>query len=166
MVQSSHSQLCKINSCFVKLDGGPLDHNSGKVLVENSRILILQNNFKNLFLNDKKNATQGTVQFAEAVVPRCSVKKVFLEILEKTWSSILLKRGAWLRCFPVNFAKFLTFFNRTPSVGAFVVRNTKKMKHFQQKGNLKKSKRNRVNFFNTYIVVFAFLSSVVEVGRL
>ena len=107
MVQSSHSQLCKINSCFVKLDGGPLDHNSGKVLVENSRILILQNNFKNLFLNDKKNATQGTVQFAEAVVPRCSVKKVFLEISQKTWSAILLKMGAWLRCFPVNFAKFL-----------------------------------------------------------
>ena len=60
-----------------------------------------------------------------------------------------------------------TFFNRTPPVGAFVVWNTKKMKHENQnKGTLKKeSKRNRVSFFNTYIVVFAFLPSTVEVGR-
>ena len=35
----------------------------------------------------------------------------------------------------------------------------------KKKGNLKKSKRNRVSCFNIYIVVFAFLSSTVEEGR-
>ena len=36
---------------------------------------------------------------------RCSTKKVFLEK-----ATTLLKKSLWLRCFPVNFAKFL----RTP----------------------------------------------------
>ena len=43
---------------------------------------------------------------AEAVVQRCSIKKVFLEIRPAT----LLKKRLWHKCFPVNFAKFL----RTP----------------------------------------------------
>ena len=62
----------------------------------------------------------------EAVVQRCSVKRVFLEISqnpqENTCASLifdkvaglrsatLLKKRPWHRCFPVNFAKFL----RTP----------------------------------------------------
>ena len=60
----------------------------------------------------------------EAVVPRCSVEKVFLEIsqnskentcarvsfLIKLQARPLLKKRLWHRCFPVNFAKFL----RTP----------------------------------------------------
>ena len=50
-------------------------------------------------------------------------------------------------------------------------RNTKhkKIEHpcpvNRKKGNLKKSKRNRVSCFDVYVVVFAFLSSTVEVGR-
>ena len=40
---------------------------------------------------------------SEAVVQRCSVKKNFLKFL-------LVKKGLWHPCFPVNFAKFLTFF--------------------------------------------------------
>ena len=52
----------------------------------------------------------------------------------------------------------------------FVVRrNTeyKKMKtrESNKKGNFKKSKRNRVSYFNIYIVVFAFLLNTIEVGR-
>ena len=57
----------------------------------------------------------------EAVVQRCSVKKVFLEIsqnsqentcarssfLIKLQASTLLKKRLWHRCFPVNFAVFL-----------------------------------------------------------
>ena len=39
----------------------------------------------------------------EAVVWRCSVEKVFLEIRPAT----LLKKRLWHMCFPVNFAKFL-----------------------------------------------------------
>ena len=59
----------------------------------------------------------------EAVVGRCAVKKVFLEISqnlqERTCarlffnkvaglrSAILLKKSLWHRCFPVNFVKFI-----------------------------------------------------------
>ena len=42
----------------------------------------------------------------EAVVPRCSVKKMFLEISQKK----IQKKRLWYRCFLVNFVKFL----RTP----------------------------------------------------
>ena len=51
MIGSSHSQLCKKNSCSVKLQGGPLDHNPRKIPVENSWIIILQNNSKCLLLD-------------------------------------------------------------------------------------------------------------------
>ena len=54
MIGSSHSQLCKKNSCSVKLRGGTLDHNPRKIPVENSRIIILQNIFTCLILNDKQ----------------------------------------------------------------------------------------------------------------
>ena len=57
----------------------------------------------------------------EAVVQRCSVKKVFLEIsqglqentcarisfLTKLKPATLLKTRLWYRCFPMNFVKFL-----------------------------------------------------------
>ena len=63
----------------------------------------------------------------EAVPKRCSVKKVFLKILQNSQENTcdrvsffnkvaglrpatLLKKRLWHRCFPVNFAKFL----RTP----------------------------------------------------
>ena len=65
--------------------------------------------FQNLF-------TRILNKHAEVVVQRCSVKKVFLEILsnsqENTWArvSFLISCRLWHRCFPVNFAKFL----RTP----------------------------------------------------
>ena len=40
---------------------------------------------------------------------RCSIKKVFLKNFAK-FTGTLFKKRFWLRCFPVNFAKFL----RTP----------------------------------------------------
>ena len=64
MIGSSHPQLRKKNRCFVKLQGEPLNHNARKIPVEDSWIIILQNNSKCLLLNDKQtNATQDTVQF-------------------------------------------------------------------------------------------------------
>ena len=54
MIGSTHSQLCKKTSYSVKLQGGPLDHNPRKIPVENSWIIILQNNSKCLLLNDKQ----------------------------------------------------------------------------------------------------------------
>ena len=56
---------------------------------------------------------------SEAVARRCSVKKVFLEILQNLQENTrvrtsllikLLKKKPWHRCFPVNLAKFV----RTP----------------------------------------------------
>ena len=63
----------------------------------------------------------------EVVAHRCSVKKVFLEVLQNSQGNVcarvsfliklqapitLLKKRLWHRCFPVNFTKFLrtTFF--------------------------------------------------------
>ena len=57
----------------------------------------------------------------EAVVRRCSVKKLFLEISQNSQENAcarvsflisLLKRRLWHLCFPVNFSRFLrtTFF--------------------------------------------------------
>ena len=67
----------------------------------------------------------GQPVFLEAVTRRCSVKMVFLEILQNSQEntcagvSFLIKLRArglrkrlWHRCFPVNFAKFL----RTPLI--------------------------------------------------
>ena len=62
--------------------------------------------------------------YSEAVVQRCSVKKVFLEIAQNSQENTcardffliklkacnFIKKSLWHRCFPVNFAKFL----RTP----------------------------------------------------
>ena len=59
----------------------------------------------------------------EAVVQRCSVKKVFVEISQNSQentcasgsflmkTATLLKKILWHRYFPVNFAKFLKTFN-------------------------------------------------------
>ena len=56
----------------------------------------------------------------------CSIKKVFLQILQNSQRVSFLiklqalaynfiKKGLWHRCFPVNFAKFLrALFHRTP----------------------------------------------------
>ena len=47
------------------------------------------------------------------------------------------------------------------------IQNTKKMNTRESKERKfeKKSNKNKMSFFNIYIVVFAFLSSTVEVGR-
>ena len=92
----------------------------------------------------------------------------------------LLNKRLWYKCFSVNFAKLL----RTPLLTEYLrwllllldkIQNIKKMNHEnretkqkhenRKKRNLKKGKRNRVSCFNIYIIVFAFLSSTVEVGR-
>ena len=65
-------------------------------------------------LTEKEHFTHTTN--AEAVVRRCSVEKVFLEISQNSQEntcarvSFLIQKSFWRNCFPVNFAKFL----RTP----------------------------------------------------
>ena len=77
------------------------------------------------FLVDKKSSVE--ILIPEAVVRRCSVKKVFLEVLQNSLENTcarvsrpatLLENRLWHRSFPVNFEKFLrtpTFY-RTPPV--------------------------------------------------
>ena len=82
-----------------------------------------------LFGNVKFPCSWNSLKSAEAVVRRCSVKKVLLEISQNSkentcvrasfltkleaWGlrpATLLKKKLWHDCFPLNFAKFL----RTP----------------------------------------------------
>ena len=98
--------------------------------------------------------------YSEAVVRRCSIKKVFLEVSQKftgkhlcqrlflmksqTWPATLLKKGLWHKCFPVNFARFLStpFLQNSPG-GCFC-----------------KLQINKRKFFPTYSVMhFAFVFS-------
>ena len=62
--------------------------------------------------------------YTEAIAQRCSAKKVFLEILQNSQENTsarvsfliklqasacnFIKKRLWHRCFPVNYAKFLT----------------------------------------------------------
>ena len=73
------------------------------------------------------------ISFSKAVVQRCSVKKMFLEISRNSQENTcaresislrratLLKKRFWHRCFPVNFVKFrrTPFFHRTPLVTTY-----------------------------------------------
>ena len=68
---------------------------------------------------------------SEAVVRRCSIKKVFLEISQNSQENtcagkhlcqrlFFIKKSLWRRCFPVNFTKFLrTPFLQNSSGGCF-----------------------------------------------
>ena len=114
MIESSHSQLCEKKSCFVKLQGGPLDHNPRKMPLANSWIMILQNNSKCVLLNDKQMPHEILFSLLDEIQKN---KK-------EDENTRIERKEIWI-----------------------------------------KSKRNRVSCFNVYIVVFAFLSSTVEVGR-
>ena len=113
MIGSTHSKVCKKNNCFVKLQGGPLDHNPRKIPMEDSWIITFQNSSKFLLLNDKQMPYE-----------------ILLSLLDE-------------------------------------IQNTKNDEdtRIESKESWNKSKRNRVSCSNIYIVVFAFLSSTVEVGR-
>ena len=77
MIGSSHSQLCKKNSCFVKLQGGPLDHTLGKLPVKNSWIIILQNNSKCLLLHDKQMPHEILFSLLDEIQTRESKERKF-----------------------------------------------------------------------------------------
>ena len=66
---------------------------------------ILKSNFFNKNLKNSRRDKRKAASDLEAVFHMCSVKKVFLEILQN-----FFKKRLWHKCFPVNFAKFL----RTP----------------------------------------------------
>ena len=116
MIESSHSQLCKKNSCSVKLQGGPLDHNPRKIPVENSWITILQNNSKCLLLNDKQMHTRYF-----SVCYRSSRREVFYKkgVLGKyKVSGYFIKKETLAQLFSGEFCEISknTFFYRKPPV--------------------------------------------------
>ena len=67
-------------------------------------ITIIHNQYRNISITINSEAATGG--FQEAVVKRCFVKKVFLELANS------LKKRLWHRYFPVNFCEFSmnTFF--------------------------------------------------------
>ena len=75
--------------------------------------LITFNEIPLVILSFSIKRTLPEMLLIEAVVQRCSVKKVFLEISqnsqEKTFATVsfLLKKRLWHGSFPVNFEKFL-----------------------------------------------------------
>ena len=106
---------------FVHLERLPLKINitisSKKTKLFSLRIMVLcpKSVCKLIQLRKKKILFLHKI---EADVQRCSVKKVFLKILQNSQENIrarifilintaLLKKRLWHRCFLVNFAKFL-----------------------------------------------------------
>ena len=108
---------------FAKFLGKPFPQNtSGRLLLK----------IKLLFIHNSEKTTPIYFQIVdyeipEAVVRRCSVKKMFLKISQNFQENIcarvsfliklrglraatLLKKKLWHKCFPMNFAKYL----RTP----------------------------------------------------
>ena len=61
-------------------------------------ITIIHNQYRNISTTINSEAATGG--FQEAVVKRCFVKKVFLELANS------LKKRLWHRYFPVNFCEF------------------------------------------------------------
>ena len=91
-----------------------------------NEMIINPDKFQAIILDKKKSNLTNTL-LTEAVVRRCSVKKVFLEMSQNSQKNTcarvsfliklqappatLLKKRLWHRCFPVNFVEFLS----TPS---------------------------------------------------
>ena len=83
MIGSSLSQLSKKNSCSVKLQGGPLDHNPRKISAENRWIITLQNNSKCLLLNGKQSHTRNRSVYYRSSRPEVFCKKGVLRNFAK-----------------------------------------------------------------------------------
>ena len=63
----------------------------------------------------KKGVFRNFAKFTEKHL----CQSLFLNKVADLWTATLLKKRHWLRCFPVNFVKFLrNLFHRTPLVAA------------------------------------------------
>ena len=85
----------------------------------NNNLSVYQRDHRYLAIEVFNSILYLNPEFIEAVVQRCSVKKVFFKILQNSQEkhlclclrpATLLKSRLWHRCLPVNFVKFL----RTP----------------------------------------------------
>ena len=102
---------------------------------------------------------------SETFVRRCSVKKVFLEILQNLQENncardSFLKNILWYRCFPVNFAKYL----RTPfwqNISGwllllrdyFTLRNKYSQRTFNLRSYFKQILQNKPNRWVNYFLI-------------
>ena len=92
--------------------------------IENKTLFLLQMKKLIYYRSSATLLQKKYFSGGKAVVRRCSVKQVFLEIFQKSQENIcswvsfliklqglrpatLLKKRLWHSCFPVNFAKFL-----------------------------------------------------------
>ena len=98
MIGCSHAQPCKKNSCSVKLQGGPLDHNPRKIPVEDSWIIILQNNSKCLLLNDKQMPNEILFSLLDEIDEHTKIER------KKIWNKGKRNR---LSCFNICIVVFL-----------------------------------------------------------
>ena len=99
----------------------------------------------------------GNEIYTDAVIPRCSTKQTFLKILknllENTCAGVIfnkfaslkvcnfIKKRLYHRCFPVNFAKFLTtpFFTeplRTTASYQMVAKQLNRLRDSNKEGNM------------------------------
>ena len=93
------------------------------------------------------------VKESEAVVRRCSVNKIFLEISQnsqentcaRAWPGTLLKKRLWHRYFPVNFCEISenTFFHRTTLVALLFWRT-----HLLKNVSSKQSKKMKLKILS------------------
>ena len=92
-------------------------------------------------------------------------QSLFFNNVAELRPATLTKKRLWNRCFPVNYAKFPRTLFFTEHLRWLLLLLDKIQLENRKKGNLKKGKKNRVSSFSIHIVVFALLSSTVEVGR-
>ena len=102
---------------------------------------------------------------SETFVRRCSVKKVFLEILQNLQENncardFFLKNILWYRCFPVNFAKYLrTSFWQNSSGWLlllrdyFTLRNKYSQRTFKLRSHFKQILQNKPNRWVNYFLI-------------
>ena len=110
MIGRSHSQLCSENTCSIKLQGGPLD--PWKIHVENSWIIILQNNPKCMILNDKQMPHEKPFSLWYEI--KNTKKTKTRELNERKFKKSKRNR---VSCFNINIVVVLVFLSSTVEVG-------------------------------------------------
>ena len=112
MIGRSHSQLCNKHTCSIKLQGGPLDHNPWKIPIENSWIIILQNNSKCMLLNDKQMPHEKLFSLWYEI--KNTKKTKTRELNERKFKKSKRDR---VSCFNINIVVVLAFLLSTVEVG-------------------------------------------------
>ena len=95
--------MLKKNSCSVKLQDGPLNHNPTKIPVEDSWIIVLQNNSKWLLYNDKQMPDEILFIFLDEIQNTKNINK--RELKEKKFEKEVRAIGWIVLIFIRHFFK-------------------------------------------------------------